>query len=77
MAIDWSHLPKDVISKVCMCAKKVGYSHDPESGYFVCANCRKPSILVGVKECDLCDKVFVPVKYDRYNALGVACSDCL
>lgn len=77
MAIDWSHLPEEVKKKVCFCAKKVGYSHDPVSGYYVCATCRKPSIIVGTKECDLCDKVFVPDKYDPLNALGVACDACL
>lgn len=87
MAINWSHLPKDVQDKVCLnwsgnCGRTKdtrGYVHDPATGYFVCSNCRKPAPLVGVQECDICDKEFVPNTLkevtDR-DFLGILCYDC-
>lgn len=87
MAIDWSHLPRDVQDKIClnmtgMCGPTKdmrGFVHDPDSGYFVCANCRKPAPLVGVQECDICDKPFVAKFYDKVlqkDFLGIACDEC-
>lgn len=83
MAINWSHLPKEVQDAVCLnwsgnCGKGAdnrGYVHDPATGYFVCWNCRKPAPLVGVKECETCNKPFVPKIY-KPNALGLECDDC-
>lgn len=88
MAIDWSHLPRAVQDKICLnmsgnCGTKAkdtrGFVHDPATGFFVCANCRKPAPLVGVQECDLCSRPFVPQFYDKVlnkNFLGIACDEC-
>jgi hypothetical protein len=79
VAIDWSHLPKDVISKVCMCGVANGFRLDPESEYWVHAKCGKPTFMVGVRECDSCSKAFVPKKYQDSNTcylLGIECDDC-
>lgn len=81
MAIDWSHLPKDVISKVCMSSGgcgRGGFKKDQATGYWVCNKCSKPSVAVAVHECDLCDKTFVPRMYDKilYSFLGISCDEC-
>lgn len=74
MAIDWSRLPREVQDKICLnmtgnCGAKNnrGFVHDPATGYFVCGNCRKPAPLVGVQECDLCSKPFVPSTYKEVS----------
>lgn len=82
MAIDWSHLPREVINSVCMnatsrCGK--GFVLDPDgSGYQICAGCRRPTVQVAVQECDICDKVFVPKFYQKilYAWAGICCDDC-
>jgi len=78
MAIDWSHLPKEVIAKVCMCPMANGFSLEPASGYYVHAKCRKPTIPVAVKQCDICDKVFVPNTLEECHLdfMGLMCYDC-
>lgn len=81
MAIDWSHLPREVISKVCMssggCGRK-GFTKDQATGYWLCSTCLKPSVTVAVKECDLCDVVFVPLNYDKIlnDWMGICCDVC-
>jgi hypothetical protein len=80
MSIPWSKLPKDVITKICMCsvgANKKGFSLDPATGYWT-HTCGKPSVLVAVCECDICGKIFVPQSYEKakYKDLGVMCDDC-
>jgi hypothetical protein len=78
MAIPWSHLPRDVVNKICMCiGSKGGFSLDPATGYWT-HRCGKPSVLVAVCECDICGKIFVPDLYEtaKYKDLGVMCSDC-
>lgn len=84
MAINWSHLPKEVVNAICMCIgkdKQDGYSEDQESGYWVHAGktgCRKPSVLTSVIECDECGKAFVPVKQKtiKMSFLGAMCPEC-
>lgn len=82
MAIDWSHLPKNVLDKVCMRATSKcggGFVLDPDgSGYQICSGCRKPSVQVAVKECDICDVTFVPQFYDKilYDWAGISCDTC-
>jgi hypothetical protein len=81
MAIDWSHLPKDVISKVCLNSTKDcsrSFVLDRETGYWVCTGCRKPSVQVAVKECDVCEVVFVPKYYEKilYDWAGILCDTC-
>lgn len=80
MSIPWSHLPKDVIAKVCM--DTLGRGHDgfhldPATGYWV-HSCGKPSIIVAVCECDICGAIFVPKFYvkAKFKDLGVICDDC-
>lgn len=87
MAINWSHLPREVQDKICLnmsgnCGSgshKRGFVHDPATGYFVCANCRKPAPLVGTQQCDVCDKTFVPQFYEKVlnkDFLGIMCDEC-
>lgn len=81
MAIDWSHLPRTVLDKVCINATKDctrSFKLDKESGYWVCTGCGKPAVQVAVKECDICDVVFVPQFYDKilYDWAGIACDSC-
>jgi len=81
MAVDWSHLPRLVISQICMGSTKEcgnGFAIDNISGYQVCTGCRKPAIMVAVKECDLCGKTFVPKYYDKIlnDWMGIACDEC-
>lgn len=79
MAIDWSHLPPEVISKVCMCPMANGFSHRPDTDYWVHAKCGKPTIPVAVRECDTCGKAFVPKIYQNSNTcyiIGIECDDC-
>ena len=77
MAIDWSHLPTDVKTKVCFCPSAQGWSLDPATGYWV-HSCGKPSIKVAILQCDVCKKVFVPKCYKKvkWQGIGVACDDC-
>ncbi len=77
-SIDWSHLPKEVCEKVCFCSGAQGWTLDPETGYWVHANCGKPSIRVAIQQCDICKKVFVPKYYKKiqFDFLGIACDDC-
>lgn len=81
MAINWSHLPKNVLDKICMNATKDctrSFILDRETGYWVCSGCKKPMVQVAVKECDICDVVFVPKFYDKilYEWAGIACDTC-
>jgi hypothetical protein len=81
MAIDWSHLPRVVIDNVCMSSggcNRGGFSLNRETGYWVCSGCKKPSVTVAVKQCDLCDKVFIPKYYEKilYDFMGIACDEC-
>lgn len=78
MAIDWSHLPRELWSQVCMCGAKNGFTLIPETGWWVCANCKNPTITAAVFECDLCAKVFVPkfFKKAKYAQFGIACDEC-
>jgi hypothetical protein len=75
MSINWSHLPPDVISKICMCIgkdQKDGYGYDEATGYWVHRvyrsrygdkpGCDKPSVLACVVECEECEQPFVPEK---------------
>lgn len=80
MAINWSHLPKEVISRVCMdsMGNKEGYGLDRATGYWVHRKCGKPSIAVAVKECDICEKTFVPRFYIKcqLDFMGIMCDQC-
>ena len=80
MAIDWSHLPKEVINQICMCIGSTdkGFKHDVESDYWVHAKCGKPTVLVAVQECDNCGKTFVPKYHKKIETsfLGIECDDC-
>lgn len=84
MAIDWSHLPKDVKEKVCLrstpacTARHKGYGLDPATGWWVCSGCGKPEVQTAVKECDICDKVFVPKYHDKVllDFMGIMCGAC-
>lgn len=85
MAIDWIHLSfPEVLDKVCISGgcgrgtKNSGFSLDPETGYWVCANCRKPSRIIAVQECDNCGKAFVPKFYSKIQQsfLGIECDEC-
>jgi hypothetical protein len=77
MGIDWSHLPTDVINKVCMCsyAKNEGFVKG-EGEYWVHTKCRKPTIPVAVRQCESCDIVFVPKVYIPSTNLGIECDSC-
>lgn len=87
MAIDWSHLPKEILDKICFCIgknKQDGWSLDQESGYWVHRvhdnkpPCNKPSVLACVIECDICEKPFVPAKQKtvEMSFLGAMCERC-
>lgn len=82
MAINWSHLPPEVIAKICMCSrggKDSGWHLNEATGYWTHPKCEKPSPIPAIRECELCGKAFVPDKYiPKEEAMwGVACSDCL
>lgn len=53
---------EDKTKTYCTCGKqyKEGYSKDSD-GWWVCASCRKPSILT-MNECDVCGNKFRGVK---------------
>lgn len=78
MGIDWSHLPKEVVAKICMCttggSREKGFRKDPETEYWVHSKCGKPSVLVAVRECESCPTVFVPRKYS--TGIGIECDEC-
>lgn len=81
MAIDWSHLPKDVISKICFCTRAGhhdGWGLDQATGYWVHGKCGKPSPMTCVAECDTCGKIFVPKHHDKIKMsfLGIECDVC-
>jgi hypothetical protein len=83
MAIDWSHLPSNVLSQLCMdsIGNQEGYALDRATGYWVHskASCRKPSInTLTVQECDICEKPFHPKTEEEASLsfMGSMCDDC-
>lgn len=81
MGIDWSHLPEEVKKAVCLCSRGKqdgGWRLDTTTGYWVHPKCGKPSILVGVEQCDTCSSVFVPKFYSKIqnSFLGIECDKC-
>ena len=79
MAIDWSHLPPEVIKAICMCPMANGFRLTPETGYFVHVKCMKPTIPTSVRECDFCGKTFVPQFHEKIKnepVEGILCDVC-
>ena len=78
MAVDWSHLPKEVMDAVCPDYGANGFRLDPETGYWVHAKCGKPRLPTCVEECDSCGKTFVPKYYEKIKLsfLGIECDTC-
>lgn len=78
--IDWSHLPFAISSAVCWNpGATAGWSRDPKTGYFTCAEHNKPSYLVAVRICDVCEKTFIPQFYQKIQdepLLGILCDEC-
>jgi hypothetical protein len=78
MTIKRLDLPEEVREKICNCLSGNGWSLNHESGFWVHAECGKPSFLVAVLECDECGKSFVPDKYKtvKMSFLGAMCREC-
>lgn len=80
MSINWSHLPKSVLVKVCLCRYgfKNGFTKDEATGWWVDPKCGKPSIIAAVRECEACEKPFVAKFFEkiRFEFLGIMCDEC-
>lgn len=81
MAVPWSHLPKNILPQVCLrhtknCGK--GFKLIPATGWWVCTGCGNPTVQNAVKECDICEKIFVPKMYEKamLDFLGIMCDEC-
>lgn len=81
MAINWSHLPRRVLNKVCLCDKqspKYRRVYDKETGWHICNSCGKILAITSLLECDICKDVFVPKTYEEFKMsfLGAMCDAC-
>jgi len=71
----YSDLPKSIQEKVCTCLEKPGWSKDPNSEWWICSKCRKPSRYSAVYECDDCEEKFMPSE-PIDTKFEVICNDC-
>ena len=68
-------------SEFCRCwdngvaARNHGWSLEPSTGYWVCGNCRKPSKYSQARECEWCEKKFLPKVYVEPE-YEVVCDEC-